>query len=96
MLQALGWSKRDAVGSPPAPGTIAILVNALWMQSGPHPAPMFKPRSAVGDKPASTAVTLAAPPAVPGPRPPARSVAITQSPLTPARSRRRRQERLRP
>ena len=39
----LGWSHRDAVGvAVGAVAVIAILVNVLFLQSGPHPAPMFK------------------------------------------------------
>jgi len=42
-LQALGWSHRDAVGFIVAAiATIAIVVNGLLLQAGPHPAPMFK------------------------------------------------------
>ena len=44
MLALLGWTPRDAVGF--AIGTVAvvaILVNVLFMQSGLHPAPLFKP-----------------------------------------------------
>src|SRR5215813_15401924 len=43
LLRALGWSPRDAVGV--ALGvfvTLAILINVLFLQSGSHPAPMFK------------------------------------------------------
>lgn len=43
ILQALGWSHRDAVGCiVGTAATIMILVNVLFLQSGPHPAPMFK------------------------------------------------------
>ena len=43
MFRMLGWSPRDAVGfMVGALATIAILVNVLFMQSGSHPAPMFK------------------------------------------------------
>jgi peptidoglycan hydrolase-like protein with peptidoglycan-binding domain len=42
-LQRLGWSHRDAVGFIVAVlATIAIVVNGLLLQAGPHPAPMFK------------------------------------------------------
>src|SRR5215469_1720779 len=43
LLRAFGWSPRDAVGV--ALGvfvTLAILINVLFLQSGSHPAPMFK------------------------------------------------------
>jgi len=43
MLRALGWSSRDAVAFIAATfATLAILINVLFMQSGSHPAPMFK------------------------------------------------------
>ena len=43
LFQWLGWSPRDAVGFlVVAFGTVAILVNVLFMQKGSHPAPMFK------------------------------------------------------
>ena len=42
-LQRLGWSHRDAVGFIVAVlATIAIVVNGLLLQAGPHPAPMFR------------------------------------------------------
>lgn len=44
VLSFLGWGPRDAVAF--AVGAVAItsiLVNVLFMQSGVHPAPMFKP-----------------------------------------------------
>jgi peptidoglycan hydrolase-like protein with peptidoglycan-binding domain len=44
--------------------TVAILINGLFMQSGSHPAPMFK-----GALPAKSAVTDSTPAAVPRPRP---------------------------
>lgn len=43
VLQTLGWSHRDAVGVIAAAiAVIAIVVNGLLLQAGPHPAPMFK------------------------------------------------------
>src|SRR5262245_17895816 len=43
VLQALGWSPRDAVGFVVAAvATVMVLANVLFMQSGPHPAPMFR------------------------------------------------------
>jgi peptidoglycan hydrolase-like protein with peptidoglycan-binding domain len=43
ILQALGWSHRDAVGCFVATVAAAvILINVLFLQSGQHPAPMFK------------------------------------------------------
>jgi peptidoglycan hydrolase-like protein with peptidoglycan-binding domain len=59
-----GWSRRDAVGfAVGVCATIAILVNVLLMQAGPHPAPMFK-ATAVAVKTAARES-----PAVPRPRP---------------------------
>jgi peptidoglycan hydrolase-like protein with peptidoglycan-binding domain len=43
LFQVLGWSARDAVGFAVAIlATFAILINVLFLQSGSHPAPMFK------------------------------------------------------
>jgi peptidoglycan hydrolase-like protein with peptidoglycan-binding domain len=42
-LRNTGWGARDAVAfTVGALGSVAILVNALFLQSGPHPAPLFK------------------------------------------------------
>jgi peptidoglycan hydrolase-like protein with peptidoglycan-binding domain len=42
-LERLGWSRRDAVGFIVAAlAIVAIVVNGLLLQAGPHPAPMFK------------------------------------------------------
>jgi peptidoglycan hydrolase-like protein with peptidoglycan-binding domain len=42
-LRRLGWSPRDAVGfAVGAAATAAVVVNALFLQSGPHPAPIFR------------------------------------------------------
>jgi peptidoglycan hydrolase-like protein with peptidoglycan-binding domain len=42
-LRAWGWSHRDVVGCVIGlSATIIILVNVLFLQSGPHPAPMVK------------------------------------------------------
>jgi hypothetical protein len=39
---ALGWTRRDAVAAAVAVSALgAIVINALFMQNGPHPAPMF-------------------------------------------------------
>src|SRR5215475_8584758 len=55
VLQRLGWSHRDAVAFLVASATtVAILVNVLFMQSGPHPAPMFK-SALIAAAPASVA-----------------------------------------
>src|SRR5262247_555253 len=43
LVQALGWCRRDAVGVVLGGFvTLAILINVLFLQSGSHPAPMFK------------------------------------------------------
>ncbi len=55
MLEALGWSSRDAVGfAVAASAAILILVNTLFLQPGPHPAPMVKSSIAVITAPAPT------------------------------------------
>jgi peptidoglycan hydrolase-like protein with peptidoglycan-binding domain len=42
-LSAWGWSRRDAVGGIVGLcAIIMILINVLFLQSGPHPAPMVK------------------------------------------------------
>jgi peptidoglycan hydrolase-like protein with peptidoglycan-binding domain len=47
LLALLGWTPRDAVGFAVATvAVVAILVNVLLMQSGSHPAPLFKPAEA--------------------------------------------------
>lgn len=43
LLPVLGWNARDAFGlAVGVCAMVAILINVLFMQSGPHPAPMFK------------------------------------------------------
>jgi peptidoglycan hydrolase-like protein with peptidoglycan-binding domain len=77
LLQALGWSRRDAVGFVVVvAAAILIFVNTLFMQPGPHPAPMVKssiaaimppetvPSPAPSHTLAGTSTTL------PAPRPP--------------------------
>jgi peptidoglycan hydrolase-like protein with peptidoglycan-binding domain len=42
-LARLGWSRRDALAFVVAVlATVAIVVNGVLLQAGPHPAPMFK------------------------------------------------------
>ena len=73
LLQALGWSHRDAVGS--LVGVFAagmILVNMLFLQTGSHPAPMVKSSVAAttGGIELASAGNAAAP-VIPRQRPPA-------------------------
>ena len=65
VLRRIGWGPRDAVACiVGAVAAIAILVNALFLQSGPHPAPLFKMTLAsIPSGDATNAVT------VPRPRP---------------------------
>jgi peptidoglycan hydrolase-like protein with peptidoglycan-binding domain len=66
-LQALGWRVRDAVGFVfVAFIAMAILVNVLFLQSGSHPAPMFKSASLQMRAGLATGSTSTA---VPRPRP---------------------------
>jgi peptidoglycan hydrolase-like protein with peptidoglycan-binding domain len=47
VLTLAGWTPRDAVGfAVGAVAIVSILINVLFMQSGVHPAPMFKPPEA--------------------------------------------------
>jgi peptidoglycan hydrolase-like protein with peptidoglycan-binding domain len=74
-MRALGSSPRDAIGifiAVVAAG--AILINALHLQPGPHPAPIF----AVKPRPVATEPAVANP--VPRPRP-------TEAPATLGRAR---------
>jgi peptidoglycan hydrolase-like protein with peptidoglycan-binding domain len=73
-LARLGWSRRDAVAfMVAAMATVAIVVNGLLLQAGPHPAPMFKDAIAAiaaASKPASRDSGKDAIRALPRPRPP--------------------------
>lgn len=43
ILRHIGWGPRDAAACViGVVAAVAILVNALFLQSGPHPAPLFK------------------------------------------------------
>src|SRR5262245_59582160 len=81
ILEALGWSGRDAVAFVVAlAAAILIFVNTLFLQPGPHPAPMVRssvaaitppkpapnptPNPTQGQRLASTSAHL------PSPRPP--------------------------
>ena len=74
LLQALGWSGRDAVAFVVVvSAAILIFVNTLFLQPGPHPAPMVKSSVAAIMPPATVAEPDAArAPArhLPSPRPP--------------------------
>jgi peptidoglycan hydrolase-like protein with peptidoglycan-binding domain len=79
LFAALTWSRRDAVGC--AVGifaVVAILINALFMQSGSHPAPIL---DSAGGRQAATEKTA---PAAPRPRPaeaaPAKAAAAASAP----------------
>ena len=82
MWRGLKWSSRDAMAFVVGAGvTIAILVNVLFLQSGSHPAPMFKSAAV----PAKPVVVMDSPP-VPVSRPHAVETAATpnQVPAKPA------------
>jgi peptidoglycan hydrolase-like protein with peptidoglycan-binding domain len=95
-LPAWGWSHRDAVGCVVGvSAAIMILINGLFLQSGPHPAPMVKssllPTAAVAPKtdahgtlprprPVASAPVKAEPPAAP--RPIAETISDIQRELT--------------
>jgi peptidoglycan hydrolase-like protein with peptidoglycan-binding domain len=54
----LGWSARDAVGcTVGAVATLAIVINVVFMQSGSHPAPIFKGDPAAAKPAAAQAAT---------------------------------------
>lgn len=67
-VRALGRHPRDSIGILVAAlATGAILVNALYLQPGPHPAPIFriKPRPVASAEPTGSVVAV-----IPRPRPP--------------------------
>jgi peptidoglycan hydrolase-like protein with peptidoglycan-binding domain len=88
VVRAFGWNHKDAIGGGIAAVAVgAILINGLFLQNGPHPAPMFK-----GDKLVTVPATVAsgsspaaanarARPAEPSPAKPATATATA----TPAR-----------
>jgi peptidoglycan hydrolase-like protein with peptidoglycan-binding domain len=73
-LARLGWNRRDAVAFMVAVlATVAIVVNGLLLQAGPHPAPMFKDAIAAiaaASKPAPKDRVKDTATALPRPRPP--------------------------
>jgi hypothetical protein len=73
-LRNIGWGARDAVGfTVGAVGSVAVLVNALFLQSGPHPAPLFKaPPAPVAAGEATNTVAVAVPRARPAEAMPAK------------------------
>jgi peptidoglycan hydrolase-like protein with peptidoglycan-binding domain len=92
VLQRLGWSPRDAVGFIVVVlAAVAIVVNGLLLQAGPHPAPMFKDSVAAilaapkeASKDAAKVLPRARPPETTGkadPRPTAEIVADIQREL---------------
>jgi peptidoglycan hydrolase-like protein with peptidoglycan-binding domain len=81
LLPALGLSKRDALAiAAGACAVVAILVNTLWMQSGSHPAPMFKPKPVAGQSLTRAEAEIAAPSGAPV----LRGRAVDATPLPPA------------
>ena len=85
LLRVLGWGAKDAAGVMLiAFATGAVLVNVLFMQSGSHPAPMFRGATASAKPvPASDGATAAVPrarpaePAAATPAPPKAAAART-------------------
>jgi peptidoglycan hydrolase-like protein with peptidoglycan-binding domain len=82
-LGRLGWGPRDAVGFVVCSfAAVAILTNMLFLQSGSHPAPMFK-SVVLAPEPPRTVVAL------PRARPPEATPAVAPAPTlasAPARS----------
>jgi peptidoglycan hydrolase-like protein with peptidoglycan-binding domain len=73
LLQALGWTSRDAVGFVVVvAAAILIFVNTLFLQPGPHPAPMVKSSIAAIMPPATVPSPMLAGTGttLPTPRPP--------------------------
>ena len=83
-LARLGWSRRDTAAFVVAAlATVAIVVNGVLLQAGPHPAPMFKdaiaaitaaPKQTPKDGTKDTATTL------PRPRPPEATAKVEARP----------------
>jgi hypothetical protein len=88
-LRNLGWGARDAVAfTVGVLGSVAILVNALFLQTGPHPAPLFKAPLAAGEATNTVAVAVPRPrPAEPAParvEAPAKTAVASAPPPAPA------------
>jgi peptidoglycan hydrolase-like protein with peptidoglycan-binding domain len=83
-LARLGWSRRDAVAFAVAVlATVAIVVNGVLLQAGPHPAPMFKDAIAAitaPSKPASKDVVKETAATLPRPRPPEATAKVEARP----------------
>lgn len=88
MLQTLAWSSRDAVGFVVAvSAAVLILVNTLFLQPGPHPAPMVKSSVAAitAPNPAQNPVLAGTGSSLPRARPDAAvSPKVEQAKATPA------------
>src|SRR5262245_38241203 len=85
LLRVLGWGAKDAAGVMlVAFATGAILVNVLFMQSGSHPAPMFRGATASA-KPVPASDGSASAGAVPRARP-AEPAAATPAPPAPPKA----------
>jgi peptidoglycan hydrolase-like protein with peptidoglycan-binding domain len=76
LFQVMGWTARDAVGfAVGAFATVIILINVLFMQSGSHPAPIFKAADAAIKTPGPDTKPAAGAPvrwveSIPAPAPP--------------------------
>jgi peptidoglycan hydrolase-like protein with peptidoglycan-binding domain len=87
LFQVLGWTARDAVGfAVGAFAMVAILINVLFMQSGSHPAPIFKAADAAVKTPGPDTKPAAVAPirrveSIPVPTPP--KLAAAPPPRTP-------------
>ena len=85
-LARLGWSRRDAVAFAVALlATVAIVVNGVLLQAGPHPARMFKDAIAAITapvKPASKDVVKDTAATLPRPRPPEATAKVEARPTS--------------
>ena len=83
-LRNIGWGARDTIAfTVGVTGSVAILVNALFLQSGPHPAPLFKTSSApVAASDATNTVAVVVPRARP-PEPVPTKLDVPPAPAAP-------------